>query len=94
MTDETAVRVRIEGHVQMVGFRYWALDEATALGVRGWVRNRIDGSVEAVFAGAGPAVAEMVRRCRRGPYSARVERVHESPEEGAVAPGFHLAPTV
>ena len=94
MTDETAVRVRIEGRVQMVGFRFWALDEATALGLRGWVRNCTDGSVEAVFAGAGPAVAAMVRRCNRGPSYARVTRVEETPEEGAVAPGFHLAPTV
>ena len=93
MTNETAVRVRIEGRVQMVGFRYWALDQATALGLRGWVRNRIDGSVEAVFAGAEPAIAEMVRRCHRGPAFARVARVEEIPETEPVGPGYHIAPT-
>ena len=94
MTNETAVRVRIEGRVQMVGFRYWALDEAATLGLRGWVRNRTDGSVEAVFAGPSEAVAGMVRRCRRGPSYAHVTHVEETPQEGAVGPGFHLAPTV
>ena len=93
MTAETAVRVRIQGRVQMVGFRFWAMDQAALLNLRGWVRNRVDGSVEAVFAGAEDTVAEMVRRCWRGPYSARVERVEQTPEPGEVGPGFHLAPT-
>ena len=94
MADETAVRVRIEGRVQGVGFRYWAIDRAVAMGLGGWVRNRIDGSVEAVFAGPEPAVAEMLRSCRRGPSFARVERVAEELESGAVEPGFHALPTV
>ncbi len=94
MAAETAVRVRIEGRVQGIGFRYWAIDQAAVLGLRGWVRNRIDGAVEAVFAGPGEAVAEMVRRFHRGPYSARVEGVEESPETELVGPGFHLAPTM
>ena len=93
MAQEAAVRVRIEGRVQMVGFRYWALDRAAVLGLDGWVRNRGDGSVEAVFAGAAETVAEMVRGCRRGPPMAAVERVVERAEEGAVRPGFHLMPT-
>ncbi len=95
-TDETvelAVRVRIEGRVQGVGYRYWTADTASALGLRGWVRNRNDGGVEAVFAGRPMLVAEMVQRCRRGPVLARVTHVDESPVEEAVAPGFHLAPT-
>ncbi len=93
MAHEVAVRVRIEGRVQMVGFRYWALDRAAVLGLDGWVRNRGDGSVEAVFAGAAETVAEMVRGCRRGPPMAAVERVVERVEEGDVRPGFHVMPT-
>ena len=92
-TAESAVRVRIEGRVQGIGFRYWTVEQATVLGLRGWVRNRFDGSVEAVFAGPGRAVAEMVRRCRRGPPYARITRVEETEEPGAVGPGFHLEPT-
>ena len=93
MTEETAVRVRIEGRVQGIGFRFWTVDQAAALGLRGWVRNRIDGGVEAVFAGPPEAVAEMVRHCRRGPAYARVERVAEDPEAAPVGPGFRIAPT-
>ena len=93
MAAETAVRVRIEGRVQGIGFRYWTIDQAVALGLRGWVRNRIDGAVEAVFAGPGEAVAEMVRRCHDGPAFAHVERVSEDPEAAPVGPGFHAAPT-
>ena len=90
---ETAVRVRIEGRVQGIGFRFWTVDQAAALGLRGWVRNRIDGGVEAVFAGPPEAVAEMVRHCRRGPAYARDECVAEDPEADPVGPGFHVAPT-
>ncbi len=93
MTDERVVRVRIDGRVQGIGFRCWTVDQAAALGLRGWVRNRIDGGVEAVFAGPPEAVAEMVRHCRRGPAYARVERVDEDPEADPVGPGFHVAPT-
>ncbi len=92
-TPEKVVRVRIAGRVQGVGYRYWTADTAIALGLRGWVRNRRDGSVEAVFAGRPTSVAEMVLRCRRGPMLASVAHIEETPEEEAVAPGFHLAPT-
>ena len=95
MTDETAVRVRvrIEGRVQGIGFRFWASDQAVELGLGGWVRNRFDGGVEAVFAGPRAAVAEMVRRCQSGPAYARVDHVAEEPETEPVGPGFHIAPT-
>ena len=88
-----AVRLRIEGRVQGVGFRYWVMEQANALGLDGWVRNRHDGAVETVFSGPAEAVAEMVRRCHAGPSFARVARVHEQPESGPVDPGFHAAPT-
>ncbi len=93
MTDECAVRVRIEGRVQGIGFRFWTSDQAVELGLGGWVRNRFDGGVEAVFAGPRAAVDDMVRRCRRGPAFARIDGFSEEPEANPVGPGFHIAPT-
>lgn len=69
--------VTIRGRVQGVGYRAWVEDEATARGLDGWVRNRRDGSVEAVFAGSAEAVAAMIEACRRGPSSARVDAVND-----------------
>lgn len=71
--------VTIRGRVQGVGFRYWTRRTATARGLTGWVRNRRDGSVEALFAGDEQAVAEMIKLCRRGPDAARVATVDEQP---------------
>ena len=71
----------IRGQVQGVGFRYWTRRTATARGLQGWVRNRRDGTVEAVFAGPEQAVADMVRLCRRGPDAAWVDAVVEEPAE-------------
>ena len=67
------MRVRIEGRVQGVGYRYWTERVAGELGLTGWVRNRRDGTVEAVFSGAADDVAEMLERCRDGPPSAQVD---------------------
>src|SRR3954466_3996731 len=73
-----AVRqVIIRGRVQGVGFRYWTRRTATARELEGWVRNRRDGSVEAVFAGEEQAVAEMIKLCRRGPDGAHVVTVEQ-----------------
>jgi acylphosphatase len=88
------VRVRIAGDVQGVGYRYWAEEMAHGLRLAGWVRNRRDGSVEAVFAGTEESVAEMLRRCRDGPAAAAVAAV-EVLEEGGEAPGgFEVRATV
>jgi acylphosphatase len=73
--------VLIRGAVQGVGFRYWTRRAATARGLQGWVRNRRDRIVEAVFAGPEQAVADMVKLCRRGPDAAWVESVDEKPAE-------------
>ncbi|GKQ50460.1 acylphosphatase [Bradyrhizobium sp. Ce-3] len=67
--------VTISGRVQGVGYRAWVDAQANARGLEGWVRNRRDGSVEAVFAGADDVVADMIKACGRGPFSARVDRV-------------------
>ncbi|MGB9115949.1 acylphosphatase [Bradyrhizobium sp.] len=69
--------VSIRGRVQGVGYRAWVEYQATAVGLEGWVRNRSDGSVEALFAGPSAVVADMVSSCRRGPSSARVVAVEE-----------------
>jgi acylphosphatase len=69
------LHVMIRGRVQGVGYRAWVEYQAVASHLEGWVRNRRDGSVEAVFSGPPNAVAEMVALCRHGPPSARVEAV-------------------
>jgi acylphosphatase len=74
-------QVIIRGVVQGVGFRYWTRRMATARGLEGWVRNRRDGSVEALFAGPEQAVADMIALCRRGPDAARVDTVEEKAAE-------------
>ena len=74
-----ARRVVIHGRVQGVGYRAWVDHEARRLGLQGWVRNRRDGSVEAVFAGDEDVVAAMIASCRKGPFSARVDGIAEEP---------------
>ena len=68
----------IRGRVQGVGFRMWTEDEALRLGLEGWVRNRRDGAVEAVFSGPDNMVADMITACHQGPRGARVEAVDAS----------------
>ena len=71
------LQVMIRGRVQGVGYRAWVEYRATASGLEGWVRNRRDGSVEAVFVGSEDVVTGMVAACRRGPSSARVDAVQD-----------------
>ncbi len=68
-----AVRLVVSGRVQGVGFRWWTVAEAKRLGLDGWVRNRREGTVEAVVAGPPDAVGQMIAACRQGPVSARVD---------------------
>jgi acylphosphatase len=72
-------RVTIRGRVQGVGYRAFVAHQATAQRLEGWVRNRRDGSVEALFAGPEAVVADMIEQCRRGPSHAHVETVEEEP---------------
>jgi acylphosphatase len=69
--------VMVRGRVQGVGYRAFVDHEARARGLEGWVRNRRDGSVEAVFAATEDVVAAMIAACRRGPSLARVDAVQE-----------------
>jgi acylphosphatase len=91
--------VLVRGRVQGVGYRAWAERTALTRGLQGWVRNRRDGSVEAVFIGSEEAVAVMVEACRTGPSSAYVEAVDHreaSPVEVRLRRGdemFSVLPT-
>ena len=81
MSDQVRSRVVVRGYVQGVFFRDSCRREASTRGVAGWVTNRPDGAVEAVFEGEPGAVAAMVEWCRRGPRGADVDSVDETSEE-------------
>jgi acylphosphatase len=78
MTAPLIRRLVIHGRVQGVGYRAFVEEEAATLGLDGWVRNRRDGTVEAVVAGSPDVVDAMIVACRKGPFSARVDRVDVS----------------
>ena len=90
--NSRAVRLRVSGRVQGVGFRAWCRIEAEKLSLEGWVRNEGDGSVSALVAGPTDAVEEMIARLRTGPPAARVDRVLVEPADVAgIEPGFRIA---
>jgi len=85
------VLIRVEGRVQGVGFRAWTRAVATELGVRGWVSNRYDGSVEVHAAGSVDVVEELTRRLQTGPRGASVTRVSvEGPAQRLPEAGFEV----
>ena len=88
-----SVGVRITGRVQGVWYRGWTMDQARELGLSGWVRNRRDGSVEAVFAGDEAAVEDMLARCREGPPAARVDDIAVVPAAPPEEAEFRQLPT-
>lgn len=83
---------RLHGRVQGVGFRWWAQRTARSLGLRGWVRNCADGTVEVVLAGPEDAVGHMEARLREGPRSAHVSSVEQMGAPDSVPSGFEIAP--
>lgn len=85
------VRVTISGHVQGVFFRTSCARLARDLGVAGWIRNRPDGDVEAVFEGPDDTVDRLVAWCREGPPHAQVERVDVVDEPASGHTGFDIA---
>jgi acylphosphatase len=89
----TAVRVIVEGRVQGVGYRAWVSREAQSRNLSGWVRNRGDGSVEAVFAGDQAKVAAMVEACRSGPGLAVVSNVRQEAWSNQPPTGFSVRPS-
>jgi acylphosphatase len=98
--SDTIHHLTIRGRVQGVGYRYWLEQQARARGLEGWVRNRRDGKVEALFAGPPDVVSGMIVSCRRGPSSARVDAVEEEPADADALrlrrPGerFSVLPTI
>ncbi len=87
------VHIRVEGRVQGVGYRAFVERNAAQLDLRGWVRNRTNGSVEAVLQGPSSAVDEMLAHCRRGPPASRVDRVEIIGEGGGAFDSFDVRPT-
>jgi acylphosphatase len=100
MNARRFVHVTIRGDVQGVGYRAFVERHALERALDGWVRNRRDGSVEAVFAGPAAAVDTVIEACRKGPDGARVDEVELREEDAAgVLPstrraGFYVLPTV
>ena len=90
MSETVRRRVVAHGRVQGVFFRDSARSKAAELGVTGWISNRSDGAVEAVFEGAPDAVAAMVDWSRQGPRGADVDRVEESEEAPEGLTGFKV----
>jgi len=86
--DHVRAHVWIAGRVQGVAFRAYTVDEASAKGVAGWVRNTPDGRVEAVFEGERAVVEAMIAWCRKGPPAARVSSVEVIWEEPRGEGGF------
>ncbi|MCR9222225.1 MAG: acylphosphatase [Alphaproteobacteria bacterium] len=92
VTDRKTVHVRIKGRVQGVWFRAWTEKTASKLGLDGWVRNRRDGDVEAVFSGPADAVDRMLEAAKDGPPLARVSALDVRETEGAAPAGFETRP--
>lgn len=88
MSSSAAKRCHITGKVQNVWYRAWTVEQAQARGLNGWVRNRADGSVEALFAGPADKVADMIAACHQGPKAARVAAVAVEDFAGDIPDGF------
>ena len=84
----------IHGRVQGVWYRGWAVDAARSLNLDGWVRNRVDGTVEALVSGEGHAVARFIALAHEGPTAARVTRIDASEAAEPDMAGFSQQPTV
>jgi acylphosphatase len=89
------VRLSIKGRVQGVWYRGWTVETASCMGLDGWVRNRADGSVEALFSGPQAKIEAMIEACRRGPPAAKVVSIDIVEEDACCTDtGFHQLSTV
>jgi len=94
LSQSKCVRLIIRGRVQGVWYRGWTQDNAIDLKLNGWVRNRHDGSVEALLAGPASVVDEMIERCRQGPSYAEVSDIEIAVEDELPPAGFNLLSTL
>jgi acylphosphatase len=88
-SDLTALRIRVEGFVQAVGYRNFIIEEATRMGLDGWVRNRADGTVEILASGETKNVEALVAASMRGPAGSTVKNVELHNSEPPAEKGFH-----
>ena len=93
MTESIARRLTVHGRVQGVFYRGWTRETATGLGLRGWVRNRRDGTVEILAIGPAAAIDTLTERCREGPPAARVSSIDVEAAEAEAVSGFETRPT-
>lgn len=89
-----ALHLIISGRVQGVGYRAWATRQALQRGLDGWVRNRTDGTVEALVGGSEDVVRDFLFACHKGPLAASVKHIEATPSEEFVEPGFRQLPTL
>ena len=90
------VRIIIEGRVQQVGLRHWIRRKAISLGINGWVRNRVNGTVEAMFGGKKQSVNEILKLCHHGPSFAHIKRIKEFPQthQEKMPDDFSILPSI
>jgi acylphosphatase len=93
MPDDKTVRLKITGRVQGVGFRDWISSKAHEHGLKGWVRNRRDGSVEVLLSGMPDLVDLFVYEAQRGPPAAKVNAIDEEPSTEKAPAAFEVRPT-
>lgn len=89
-----AIRLIIEGKVQGVGYRAWLSTQAKSASLCGWVRNRRDGTVEAVISGEAKTLSIFIKSCWQGPMAARVDKIIDEQYSGPVPPNFEVLPTI
>jgi|APSaa5957512622_1039677.scaffolds.fasta_scaffold197372_2 acylphosphatase len=82
------IHLIISGRVQGVCYRVWVVEQATKRGLSGWVRNRLEGTVEALFSGSANAVEELIAECYQGPSFARVDHIELTPANPPADPVF------
>lgn len=95
--SEIAINLRIHGRVQGVWYRAWTTEQARKRGLAGWVRNRYDGTVEALVQGPEDSVRDLIKACRKGPMAAKVTDIIETdpdPADLPVGTGFEKRDTV
>jgi len=92
--DLTSLRMKIEGYVQAVGYRNFAIQEATRLGLDGWIRNRTDGTVEALISGDTQKVEQFIMACAKGPPGSRVSNFELHKAEPPAEKGFRRRPSL